>query len=246
MAERFAIDEVGEGVIASLRPFSWFRADNFAISAAGTTLVAAFVDKMNLTHSLAQVTAANQVSASLPDASIGNQQSAVFSGSQNYTSTYAPSAWSFLYNGSGYEAFVVMVPSVVNILGGIFQTGVPSNNSTGLSVYTFNTQLVSRVANGTTSSLSISDSGTLKVDLPFIVNTSFVSPATPGNILRVNFRNAYGTDLIGSLPTSLGTSLVLGFSSQMRWADLIIFKRVLTQYERQNVQAYIRTRYGLL
>jgi hypothetical protein len=32
----------------------------------------------------------------------------------------------------------------------------------------------------------------------------------------------------------------------MRWADLIIFKRVLTPYERQNIQAYMKTRYGLI
>jgi hypothetical protein len=242
-------------VVTDLAPYSWFRPD-YRSEADGK--VTAFLDKSQPGHSLSQSNSTFQVATPAADAGFGGQLVATFvaSSTTHYTSSLAAATWKFLHDGTGCEVFFV---------------GAPTSNS-GYFLSTFSAGVnpgVSLIESGNLTSLRLvvlNDSGGFTVNAdgaipwagnvngnPTYYNFSYQEALSPEYALRV--RNGATYSMTGSSATAPGANnpvvtLQLGRRGNGanpmngRWADLLVFNRVLSSAERAMVQSYILARYG--
>ena len=239
-----------ENQITAMAPFAWFRGDSY-VAAGGK--VTAWVDKMDASHTLAQATPANQVNTPTADAALNNQLSATFVGAVStfsYLSSKAASAWAFLHNGLGAETFMTYVP-VAPSGSSVVAWSTYSVSATGPGArFTATTGTAFGLNNGaatygTTSNAAVNTDG-----IGTYVGWAFKQADAPNNLTWTK-AVAGATNAFVTVPSAADPAMALtlgandGLGVSMRFGDLLVFNRRVTEPERAIIQAYMLERYAL-
>lgn len=232
-------------VIASLGPSFDLEAKNAQLSGGNVASIP------NSRGADSLVMAAGTLAAPASDILFGGAQSIAFTGTQSLLSNLAASAWKFLHDGTGYEAFHVYAPTNVaatNSIGGSITGSNPGvfwywgaavsvqqqvNNAVPAAIVNIggggapaaNTATYGNFYYGASEAVP---AGVFKAAA--LVNSSAAgapSAANPGVALRI------GADGPG---TTFGN---------MRWVRTIILPRVLHEYERQLMRESFQTLYAI-
>lgn len=236
--------------VLKLNPFSWIRADYYS-TASGK--VSAFLDKVLPGHSMAQGTAANQVSNPASSANWKSQFTAVFGGNQRYISSLPKIAWKFLHDGSGFHVFGPFRWSA----GSTWQYILCSAASGGadgyvLGVQTANVRAFMQVAlNGGALYAPVSSN---PQNTSFLAQSQYREGASPemklqvvANVTTMDSTSAPSSAAPEDTLTWGSATMVVGGNSQLtgELPEFLIFNRVLSTTEVDVVKKYYLSRYGL-
>ncbi|HEY6881621.1 MAG TPA: hypothetical protein VI299_26525 [Polyangiales bacterium] len=229
-------------------PSFQFRADTVTMNGAG---IATIPNRRGID---ALVAKAGELSAPAADSLLGGAPALVFNGTQWLDSNLPPTAWRFLHDGTGSEVFLISVATsaATQCLWSTHQDTLGASSSGARITRNATTTLGSRISNGTTL-VSNQLFGAAPTGAAYYVDTAYGS-AEPVDVL--GFLNAaLGASGTQSASPSSGNpeaTLRLGacavddsLPAQMKFAELLIFPRVLHEYERQLVREYIQARYGI-
>jgi hypothetical protein len=238
--------------ILQLNPFSWIRSDYYA---SVNSKVSAFLDKVLPGHSMVQGTVANQVANPAADAAIGGKLSAPFVGAQFYDSSLPSTAWVFEHNGSGFENHAIWVPTATTT-GSLFSTdNINGGSGVGLSMgANAAAPLLTALVRNASSTFIINTAPPapgLAVGTLAHYSLSYVDGAAPEYEMR--FRDTLvGSGADTGAPSSGPPSATLRIGANVisvvqqlngRVADMLSFKRRLSDVERATVYAYRVSRY---
>lgn len=240
-----------DSAISALAPAHWFRADTYTVD-GGSSKVATFTNRAG-TGTLGQATAANQCPVPVAEATLAGRPAATFAAASTtrYVSSLAAASWTFLHDGSGAELFIVCTPTsgtFGKVLG--TQDGSASTER-GLSVFRNTTQWIGWVGNGTIQIINSGSVGSSPNNVGTYLNVLFGMDISSDYYLQTKTTSIFNGDVTGAvsggLPLttfSIGDRPSGGAGVDMKWADLIIFNRVLTLSERIVAQYYLTSRYG--
>lgn len=242
----FPLTTAGDADIAALAPAHWYRADTYALSGGN---LATLTNRGSAGGALS-VTAGTLAEPAV-DASFGGQRTIAFTGSQKLTSGSAASAFKFLHDGTGAEAFVVFVndaPSATDRY--ILATSTASTTQVGYAMLArgpASDNVAIYVPNGSGQSyyepIPNTASGT-----PLYIHSTLKTGLTPqagrGTALNnftaaASFSSSDPTQTL-TIGTNTGTAYAIA-----RVADVLLFPRILSAAEREVVRDYIRVRYGI-
>lgn len=228
---------------------SRFDADRYTSSGGNVT---AFVDYVDASHTLAVDTGTLPVPTA--DAAVNNQLSATFS-AHRCRSSRAASAWRFLHDGTGCEAFCVATPT--DLAAGQRTWFATENNTalpgdTGAEVFTdTGTAVFALVNNGAAPIAFIIGSAITAVP----VTLGYASATSQTPLQAVFRRNSvtiansnYGSAVATGDPTGtlgLGADTAGARFGSFRWCALYLFTRVLSTTERALVFQWIQSKYGI-
>jgi hypothetical protein len=216
--------------------------------------VVSWTDHADATHVITQPTAGLRVPIPTPDSALLGGGSSAFS-AHWYESNRAASAWKWLHDGSDCEVYVVFVPTTVaagqrqicgtcrgDTLAGDIGFEFQNNAATALcaNINEAATPLILAVA-------AVAVAGT-----PFVYGFRGGTAQTPDGTFTnrsatVTSAN-YGSAVSAANPTGtlrLGAAVDGSKLGAMRWAELLIFKRVLQSSERSTVMSYFQFEYGI-
>jgi len=237
-----------DALISGLSPFAWFRADTFTFSGSN---VATLPDRCG-TGALLSTGAA--IGACVLETTLASRAALAFTGTQYFDSNRAASVWRFLHDGSGYDVFHVFTPKSLANLGPLMATRVAAGFGVGYThYYQTNGNQAMVVGNGTANLFPpITAAGGATVDQGTYWEADYSSSQTPqaalfNKAVSVTTAAAVGSPAAGDSAGTLrlGAFVTGGFFLVARWADSIIFNRVLTPAQRTQVRTYIARRYGL-
>jgi hypothetical protein len=234
-----------ERAFDALKPDYQFRADTVTLSAGNVATIP------NRRGADALVMASGTLAAPASDAKFKGAPSIVFSGTQWLDSNLPPSAWAFGHDGSGLEIHCVMSEGAGNSDISVCGTcGLPSNSrGFRLRVYAMGPWL--NVGNGA-STVTVVGNGYLDYSTPPYVHGAVLKTAHP--IQSQIFLNAMTLAAgFGAVPDAaapeatfrLGAATGGAAPASMRVAELVIFRRVLHEWERQQMREYFQERYGI-
>ena len=231
--------------VSGISPFARFRADKRAENGGKVT---EFRDLRNSTHRLLQTDTTKQVAAVLPSALLNNRELALFTGTQKYVSTYTADSWNFLHQDRQKEIFLV----VCAINNGSYNNMIVTTAdyvSSGMLIYTTPTGGIVVATGFGAAQQQGPSSANFTADTPVVIDYQGHQVVdNPDFLLAANSN----TDVIGNFTfTPVGTNATLTLTlgdtpgDSMKFAELIIFDRLLTPSERAGVRQYIATYYGI-
>jgi hypothetical protein len=248
-AVREFFDGTPESALNATLPDFQFRADAAVLSAGNVASIPnrRGADSLNI--------GAGTLAGPAADPIFGNAASLLFTGTQWLDSTLPPSAWRFAHDGSGFEIITVFCPTDASTTYAAISTGTPGtgvgfvqqNNSANGSH-----EFYVRNVSGTITPVGVTGQTTPNVatyyhDCHSASNSpqyqAFTKAAMIGQGPYSGGSPALNTDPVGTL--RLGAFVTGTFIAKMRWCETLIYKRILTDYERQIVREYIRDRYGI-
>jgi hypothetical protein len=229
---------------------SIFTTDYYALDGV-TGKVAAFIDFLDPTHTVAQGTSANQVPAPLADAGLNGQRSATWSATQFYTSTRAASSWRYTHDGTGCTVFSVFVPTSLASTSALVST--KSGAATGFVFYVSTSPSYSLNVFNTTNTVISPAGGTPVVGTPAILSFTYSETDSPSKyfLRRGNTQLAAGNSSFTPASGDPTSTLILGATpgggspGRYRWACTFMVPRVITAAERATVHTYIQNKYGV-
>jgi len=240
-----------EGTVLKLKPRNWIRAQESVDSAGFAT---AFNDKAMPGHQLVQGTPALQLFSPVPDPLFNNKPTLNFQGGgQMYDSTLPPSAWQFLHDGTGAELFFVatltanssVTVSLTTRVGGNGITIIHANTSTSPFLYLQSGPGSVQASSATGTGVWPLNTGTY---ISHSIKSSAPFPITQWNESSVGLAMQPAAPFVTGLDAEI--ALRLGYAAsnapRMKWAEVLIFNRALTEIERQTVREYIQDRYAIL
>lgn len=235
-------------VVQQLNPRHWYRPDSNILSGANLT---------SLTNRGAYVGAAMNVTGTLAapaaDTGLGGAPSLTFSGTQWAVSTLPGSEFQFLHDGSAYDGFLVGLSTsdAVSIMlatqSGGSGTGMQLDTTAGQATYTVRAG-ASLVVNPSVAvaAKAFPNNAAGYCEFSYYEGVTpewFIS--TTGNTVKAGASDNPPSASGPSATLYLGAQGGGGVPMNMRFADLILFNRRLTIYERQQVLEYIQRRYGI-
>lgn len=227
-------------------PSFQFRADSATLSGANIATVP------NSRGGDALVMTTGTLAAATADSALAGAHSTVFSGSQTMDSNLPASSWTFLHDGTGFELFNVFVPTAIAGVNAIVGTSDYLTVDPGALLFRSTTSTSGFVVRSTTANLvNFSQAGVLANGVATVQDAYWDATETPNAMLRT--LNTASTSSTADPPTlTANKTLRLGgntgatpYRANMRWAELLIFMRVLSGDERQIVREYIAARYGI-
>lgn len=236
-----------ENAMLALSPSHQFRADTATMSGSNLATLP------NRRGSDSLVVTGGTLAAPTPDALFNGALSLTFNGTQWLDSNLPASAWKMLHDGSGVELFLAFAPTTFVPSQQFFVSTSDSSNGPGTSLRTSTAaEQTVRIGNGGAFSGMGSAGGSLTVNTATLWDY-YLSTSSP--VAAASFRGgAVVATLVGppSVSTSnplatlrLGASNVGGLPASMQFCELLVFPRVLHEYERQIVREYFADRYGI-
>jgi hypothetical protein len=229
--------------IMSMLPFSWPRADAYNTAASKVT---AWLDRARPGHTIGQASSSNQVANPATDAALLNALSAPFTGTQYYDSSLAAAAWAFMHGDhTAYDVFVPTDATNTSILRATINTG--TGVSTGHQI---------TIGAGSINQCAVWNGSTL---LGFAAPTGLINStgyATRTRLSGTALEQRIGATAVNATlsgataPGAPVFTFVLGTRGNRavpfkgRWADTLMFNRVLTAAEDARVQSYLLGRYN--
>ncbi len=177
-----------------------------------------------------------------------------FTGSQELASNLANSAWKFLSDGSGFEAFFIGMRTGNTGGNQVLMTTRGIGNEPGKLLLAPNasvhaTSLITDASGGPVVNSTLT--GAWALDAPGYINLSYME-GVPQEVLGfAGSTNVASSDsLLAPSPSDPASTLYLGRNGALQpaimdFAELLIFPRRLHEYERQLVREYIAARYGI-
>lgn len=239
-----------------------FEADYYTVDGL-TGNIAAFNDRNDPTHGLAQSDGPQQVAVPTAEALVNGALVARFLGGQSYVSNRAASTFAYHHDGSGGDlnvGFIHRDPSVIGGANRIVGTRTVSTATTGasLEITSQNGATEERVLFQITSdaALVVNNTGTaglINKDVPTYLQYSYKEAAVPewtqytkGSASHTG--SSLVTPTLGGAPTHtlrLGDTSTAGRDATMDWFFLAGRPSPLTGAERLIVQAYLLSKYGI-
>lgn len=242
-----SVSALDKGILA-LSPFSWPRADYYATSGGKIT---ALSDRAMPGHTYAQASGVLQAADPAVDALLNGQLSVTFNGSFRYQSSLAAAQWAHFHDGTGYEMFFPFVPTSTS-LGYLWATYPQTGAAAGSATFRNGTGQPMGVRNATTAIVSSVNHGTLANNTASYLNSYYASASTPQySVALKEVVGASGTPTgAPSVAAASGAFMLAAatdgqFPGFFRWAEALIFKRVLSSADRAQVRAYLSARYAL-
>jgi hypothetical protein len=235
-----------EAAFNALAPDFQFRTDTVTLSGGNLARIP------NRRGADALVMTAGTLAAPAPDPIFGGHPSLSFAGAQYLDSDMTPAAWSFTNDGTAFDGFMVFslpTPASNQTLVG---TTTGSTSGKGFRSNMFSGTLSLIVGNGGSGHVNRAAGSPLSNKAyyhHFYVNSANALQALSALNANVGSAGSY----VGGAPAAgapLGT-LRLGADSAganwstMRFVELILFKRLLTEYQHQVVREYLAERYGI-
>lgn len=232
---------------------SWFDASYYVVDGVSGK-VSDFVDYVDPSHTLRQATSANQVAAPSADAALANALTATFSGSQWYTSTRSASSWTYLHDGTGFEATTVLTPTSTPALQAVWATRTGGGVVVGCQHYFAGTTLSMAVGNGTANIFGpnpTTSAGQVSAGSSTYFTASYSEGSSPEGSIRKNGTVvASGASLAAPSASAAASTLRFGAFSDgsplnARVRSKCFFRRVLSAAHRTIVQQWIQRETGL-
>lgn len=240
--------QVAENAMLALAPSYQFRSDTYTLSSGNLATMPNRRGADSLT-----VTAGTLAEPAV-SAAFAGARTVAFAGTQELRSSLPASAWKFLHDGTGYDAFFVGMRTgntggnqvLMTTRGGGGDPGhlLAATNNTAVA-----TDLISNAAGTPVFNATLGGAWTLNT--PGYVNSSYVE-GMPQEYL--GFANALVASTSDSavVPSANDpfSTLYVGRNSAlqpaiMELAEILIFTRRLNAEERQTVREYIAARYGI-
>lgn len=239
---------VADAFVQAMAPHTRLRADNPANTTSGTSTTVLANMAAGATDTFAIT---GTVGLASSDASLSAQKSLTVSGTQRAVSSRPAADWSFLHSGSGSDVFHVFVPTSLSSASVLHSTDGGGTANSAQFFYTNTGLLYSWVYAGGSLLGTNTASGSVAAGIATSRETSYSS--LDGLALSTNAggdsQGAFTpfTPSAGAPQTtlSLWATNAGGAAASLRWAETIIFNRVLTALERQLVREYIQLRYGI-
>lgn len=241
-------------VLAAFAGGSVFTADRYTVD-GGSGKVAAFVDWLDGTHTLAQA-GANQCVVPAASAIFAGRKCAVFGASEYYDSSRASSTWKYLHDGTGCSVVHVYAPStnVVttrcslatrSLAGGAGDIGFSLSRIAG-------PDWAVTVRNAGAVIVNIA-AGTPAVDTAVYLDFFYKESEAPDEYVLREKGTSVANGNSGGVPSSanpagtlrLGGTTAASVLDLSRWAATLIAPRVLTANQRATVQRWILQTYGV-
>jgi hypothetical protein len=236
---------LSDSIIAAMNPRHWYRADTVTLSGANLASMqnrGSAGGQMNLAGGVLAAPSADGVLQGAPSIN--------FTASQWLSSSLPASEYRALHDGTGAEAFVIGC-----LTGGGVRVPLATRDSSsgaGTHMFVSTAQYGGSVGNGT--SLVYNISGTLPDQLNAATYAHMIFKSTEEPKIAIfgkdipcttssNAVSLSSGDPVGTL--TIGAQVGGATPVYMRIADVLIFYRRLTPYERQQVREYIAARYGI-
>lgn len=231
----------------------WYRADTVSLSGGS---LASLSNRGKGGGQLA--VGAGTLAAPAADGSMKGAPSIVFSGTQHLVSSLPASEFRFLHDGTGKECFVVFRTGVAAYQS--LLSTVTSGVAVGAQLYvnsnTTNCNLAHVINNGTAAVFSPNPTlaiGAIALNTAYCVENAYSEQSAPEAWLSANGATvASGASLaapaVGVDPVRVLYVARSGYGDGYftgAIADILLFDRVLSPYERQLVREYIQDRYGI-
>jgi hypothetical protein len=236
------VAEALDGIVYAMVPHTWLRADSVNLSGANTTQL-----RNRALGATDVFSIAGTLAAPSADSAICGQSSLTLTGGQHATSTRPASDFNFLHQQ--FDVFHVFVPTAISNYHVLHSTGFAAGNWSQTSWGVAG--LVSSDVYGTSTGTHAAVIPTpITAGVPFASNGSFSNAAGLAATNNAGVGAGDFTAFTGGLATAAGTLRLWAqgngaFPMQGRWAETIIFNRVLSALERQLVREYIQSRYGI-
>lgn len=221
----------------------WYRADTVTLSGANLSTM-----PNRGTGGGAMTVTLGTLAAPAADAALGGAPSVVFSGAQQLQSNLTASAFTYLHQS--HDTFLVYSGSVENTLLFSTASGLGGAGDTGVRCMEFSGQcayLVTSAGSYTYIGQTPNTAGQPRCLEVALAESG--SPPAFGSRGGVAFgpTSLSGTPAAGapSIPLTFGVLPASLPNPRVRIADFISFNRRLFPYERQLIQDYVRTRYGI-
>lgn len=229
---------------------SVFDAGYYALDGASGK-VAAFIDYLDPTHTLAQGTSANQVSAPAPDAAFNNEASVSFTATQYYTSSRAASAFRYLHDGTGCTMIAVCTVSDLSATRALLATRGTSA-ATGIRWGFVSTPAYSFVALNGATNVVTAQTGTPVVNTNYIYRASYVESGSPEYVLATgNSTITSGSSASAPAAGDPTATLRLGANTDAaqphrgKLCALLLAPKVLSAGELATVHSYFLAKYAV-
>lgn len=238
--------------LASLKPFSWLRADS--VQVAGST-VAALVDKAKAGHALTQGTVSAQCAAPAAELALNGQPALSFTGTQFYDSSGPLADWAFLHNGNGGEIVTVLVAGTAGVNSTFFSTCDVATAQPGVhsSAILSSGGFGHTVQNGATRTQTFSALAPTPQGTALYLDHSYGEGASPKMAASRNAGSPWASTSTTAAPSSAAPSnplrigrshgATLPYGANLQWAETIVFDRVLSNAERRVLREYLAARY---
>jgi hypothetical protein len=215
--------------------------------------VVAFQDYADASHSFA--VDAGTLPVPTADASLGNALSATFS-AHRIRSNRPASAWRYLHDGTGCEAYMVTVPTNVAAGQRVWFATNPNTaaaGDTGAEIFSSTDAAVLGIANNGVYPVAFSLGGQLVAGTPTVLGYSSATSQTPDAILRRRSSSIVTGDYGSAVAAGVDPTATLGIGADtaglrfgaFRFAAFYAFPRILTAGERATVFTWIQARYGI-
>lgn len=223
-------------------------AGDMHFSATSVTLtgseVASMIDLNDATNTFTPESASVRPAQPAADSALGNALSMTFA-SDTMISTKAASFWTFIHDGTGYESFMVMVPTAITGTQSWLWNGSSPGIDHGMDGGNFY-HAIFQAAGGTvvfsTPALGMT------VGTATYVNHSY-STAAGWVLRRKSTVLGSGSQAMAPATGAAANTMRIGSDgfnrASFRLAALIIFKRVLSSGDRTTVQSWIQSTYGI-
>jgi hypothetical protein len=227
-----------------------FEADRFAESGGN---VVAFVDYADPTHTLAVDVGTLPVPT--PDATLSNALSATFS-AHRCRSSRAASAWRYLHDGTGCEAYMVAVPTNVAAGQRVWFATNPNTalaGDTGAEIFSSADAAVLGIANNGVYPIAQSLGAQLVSGTATVLGYSSGTAQNPDCIFRRRSASIVTGDYGSAVAAGVDPTATLGIGADtaggrfgaFRFAAFYAFPRILTAAERTTLFSWIQVKYGI-
>ena len=239
--------------IHELEPRHWYRADTNTLNGANLATLpnrGTVGGKLNV--------AAGTIVAPISDTALNNALSIALTGVQYLDSNLPKSEFKFLHDGTGADTFVVCVPTQITAgLRAIWATrsmvGGAADIGACMLITTAGAFAFQVISGGAVVINGSSAAGELTIDAPMRCEFSYREDDYPEGfgIIKSGVTPVLASATVPPIVDPSGTFRLGGGTSagsapaHCRIADVIIFSRRLTPYERQQVLEYIQTRYAI-
>lgn len=234
-------------VIQRMGPAHWFRADTYTLSAGNL----ATLPNLAASGGVLTVTA-GALAAPAADATLGNRETVTFSGTQQLDSSLPAADFRFLSNGAGCDTFSVHVGLAAGATQTIWSTrlGTSAAAEIGACLQFSGGGHRGVLVNATAAAPLALASATFTDGTATYSEFTHATASTPDGTLTT--KTTAVTANYASAPSAIGPDGTFRLGAMRnntqrmvaRWAETLLFSRVLTAAERQTVRDYILVRYG--
>jgi hypothetical protein len=226
------------------------RIDTDLVTSSGGN-VNAFVDYADASHTFP--VDAGTLPVPTADATLNNALSATFS-AHRIKSSRAASAWRYMHDGTGCEAYIVLVPTDVTGARTLFasnpNTAVPGD--TGAEVFTNGTSAVLGIANNGAYPIAFNIGGAVAAGTPIVLGYQSATARTLDVAFYRGTTQIANSDYLSAVaagdPTSslcIGAGTAGANFAAMRLGAFYSFPRILSTVDRATLFTRIQSKYGI-